>query len=200
MNTSYGWDWGPVLMTVGPWRPIHFHTYDIRIAEVWANAIVSEKLEPRLDLSFELAGDEFMGTVQVSVRGPNKVSIKEITDVKVVEGKGSTTYTFGDDEIELWYPIGYGKRPLYEIEVAAIDDVSLFSVSTDEGISRCVQRGMELDSVIKTVAFRRVRIVETPLVDQEGLSWYFEINNIPVFMGGPQKRRSTYSEIGRAHV
>ena len=49
--------------------------------------------------------------------------------------------------------------------------------------------------MVKTIAFRRVQIVETPLVDQEGLSWYFEINNIPVFMGGQQKlRRSVQSE------
>src|SRR5258708_34319006 len=101
MVISYGWDWGPVLMTVGPWRPIHFHTYEIRIAEVWANAIVSEKLEPRLDLSFDLAGDEFTGAVQVSLRGPNGVSVKEIKDVKTARGKGSTTFAFGDDEIEL---------------------------------------------------------------------------------------------------
>lgn len=151
---------------------------------MWANAIVSEKLEPRLDLSFELAGDEFTGTVHVSVRGLNKVSIKEIKDVKVAGGKGSTTHTFGDDEVELWYPVGYGKRPIYEIEVAAIDDVSMFSTSADERISQREQRGKELDSVIKTVAFRRVKVVETPLVDQAGLSWYFEINNIPIFMGG----------------
>lgn len=137
MHVSYGWDWGPVLMTVGPWRPIYFHTYDIRIAEVWANAIVSEKLEPRLDLSFELGGDEFTGTVQLSVRGPDKVGIKEIRDLKVVGGKGSTTLAF-DDEVDLWYPVGYGKQPLYEIEVAVIDDVSLAPVSTAERNSRHV--------------------------------------------------------------
>ena len=125
-------------MTVGPWRPVCFHTYDIRIAEVWANAIVSEKLEPRLDLSFELAGDEFTGIVRVFVRGPNKVSIKEIGDVKVTGSNGSTTYTFGDDEVELWYPIGYGKQPMYEIEVAAIDDVSASSVSAHVLISQRV--------------------------------------------------------------
>ena len=125
-------------MTVGPWRPIRFHTYDIRIAEVWADAIVSDKLEPRVDLSFELAGEEFTGTIQVSVRGPSRVSIKEIKDVRVAGGKGSTTFAFGNDEVELWYPVGYGKRPLYEIEVVAIDDVSVLSVFVDEGNSRRV--------------------------------------------------------------
>ena len=123
-------------MTTGPWRPIRFHAYDIRIAEVWANAIVSEKLEPRLDLSFELAGDEFTGTVRVFVRGPNRASTKEIDDVKVTDGKGSAAHTFGGDEVELWYPVRYGKQPIYEIEVVAIDDVSTFSEPADEGISQ----------------------------------------------------------------
>ena len=110
-------------MTVGPWRPIYLHAYDIRIAEVWANAIVSEKLEPRLDLSFDLAGDQFTGSIQVSLRGPNCVGIRQIPGIRVAGGKGSTNFTFGDDEIELWYPVGYGKQPLYEIEVVAVDDV-----------------------------------------------------------------------------
>lgn len=127
-------------MTAGPWRPIYFHTYDIRIAEVWANAIVSEKLERRVDLSFELAGDEFTGTVQVSVRGPNKASIKAAKGVKVAGGKGFITCMFGDDETELWYPVRCGKQPLYEIEVAVVDDVSVFSASTDEGISQRTAR------------------------------------------------------------
>lgn len=173
-------------MTVGPWRPILFHTYEIRIAEVWANAIVSEKLEPRLDLSFDLAGDEFTGSVQVFLRRPKGVNVKQIQDIKVARGKGSATFTLGNGEIELWYPVRYGKQPLYEIEVVAIDDVSVLPVLAEEAISRRVQHGKELDSVTKTIAFRRVQIVEKPLIDQEGLSWYFEINNIPVFMGGLQ--------------
>lgn len=95
---------------------------------MWANAIVSENLEPRLDLSFDLSGDEFTGSIQVSLKGSNGVNIKEIQDIKVARGKGSITFAFGDDEIELWYPVGYGRQPLYEIEVVAIDDVGLFEV------------------------------------------------------------------------
>lgn len=122
-------------MTVGPWRPIRFHTYEIRITEVWANAIVSEKLEPRLDLSFDLSGDEFTGSIQVFLKGPNGVNIKEIQDTKASREKGSTTLNFGDDEIKLWYPAGYGKQPLYEIEVIAIDNVSGFPVTVETSTS-----------------------------------------------------------------
>jgi len=127
--------------------------------------------------------------VQVFVRGRNKPNVKEIRDVKVAGSKGSTTCVFGDDEVELWYPVGYGKQPLYEIEVVAIDDVSAVSTPTDKRVSRHTQHGTMLDSVVKTVAFRRVQVVEKPLVDQDGLSWYFEINNIPIFAGGAQGER-----------
>ena len=68
MNASYGWDWGPFGCRL---------VYGAPSAST-RTISGSEKLEPRLDLSFELAGDEFAGTVQVSVRGPSKVSIKEV--------------------------------------------------------------------------------------------------------------------------
>ena len=40
------------------------------------------------------------------------------------------------------------------------------------------------DQQTKTIGFRRVRLVEERLKDQEGLSFFFEINNVPIFCGG----------------
>jgi len=36
----------------------------------------------------------------------------------------------------------------------------------------------------QSVSFRRVRVVQEPLVDQEGLTFLFEVNNIRIFCGG----------------
>ena len=110
-----------------------------------------EKPEPRLDLFFELAVDEFTGTVRVSVRGPNKVSIKENEDVQITGGKYSAIYIFGGDEVELWCLIGYGKQPLYEIEVVVIDDVSIFSGPADEGISQPTTISILLGKIAKGI-------------------------------------------------
>lgn len=41
-----------------------------------------------------------------------------------------------------------------------------------------------LDTSRKTVGFRRLRVVQEPLIDQPGTSFYFEVNNVPVFCGG----------------
>jgi len=41
-----------------------------------------------------------------------------------------------------------------------------------------------VDSETKKVAFRRVRVVEEPLIDQPGKSFLFEVNNIRIFCGG----------------
>ena len=95
--------------------------------------------------------DEFTGTVRVSVRGPNKVSIKENEDVQIAGGKCSAIYIFGGDEVELWYLIGYGKQPLYEIEVVVIDDVSIFSGPADERISQPTTISILLGKIAKGI-------------------------------------------------
>lgn len=30
----YGWDWGPILSTAGPWRPIRVETFTARIRDM----------------------------------------------------------------------------------------------------------------------------------------------------------------------
>lgn len=47
-----------------------------------------------------------------------------------------------------------------------------------------VQHGALLDSTTQKVAFRRARVVQDPLVGQEGRTFLFEINNIRIFCGG----------------
>ena len=47
-----------------------------------------------------------------------------------------------------------------------------------------VKQGHMLDKKIERIAFRRVQIVEEKLVDQEGLTFLFEVNNIRIFCGG----------------
>lgn len=54
-----------------------------------------------------------------------------------------------------------------------------------ETLNDCSQQhGDVVDSKTQTIGFRRVRIVEKKLVDQEGLTFLFEVNNIRIFCGG----------------
>ncbi|KAF6762656.1 beta-mannosidase [Ephemerocybe angulata] len=163
---NYGWDWGPVLMTVGPWKPISLQTYTARVADVDVRVEVSENLEVQLSAEISLS-DSVTGAVQVDLKNPegNTVASEKlgVTDSKKAEFKKS----FASGEVDLWYPVGYGKQPLYSLHVTLLDK--------DDSL---------LDEKKQTTAFRRVRIVEVPLLDQEGLTWLFEVNNIRIFCGG----------------
>ncbi|KAI0263626.1 beta-mannosidase [Gloeopeniophorella convolvens] len=159
----YGWDWGPVLLDVGPWRPVHLHTYHTRIADLWAAARVNAQLEPVLSVKFTL---DAPGAARVLVKDAAGTAVRGQRDF-ARGNAGEVQFAFGEDEVELWYPVGYGKQPLYTIEVQAVDD-----------------QGNVRDTQTRRVGFRRVRVVEGELVDQPGLSWYFEVNNIPIFCGG----------------
>lgn len=41
-----------------------------------------------------------------------------------------------------------------------------------------------LDTKSLKIAFRRARVVQEKILDQEGLTFLFEINNIKIFCGG----------------
>lgn len=47
-----------------------------------------------------------------------------------------------------------------------------------------VQNGNILDTKSQKIGFRRAMVIQEKLVDQEGLSFFFEINNIRIFCGG----------------
>jgi len=69
--------------------------------------------------------------------------------------------------IELWWPYGYGKQILYNLVI------------------NCTSGGY---SMLKTsnIAFRSIQLIQKPVLQtaDRGLTFYFEINNVPVFFKG----------------
>lgn len=47
-----------------------------------------------------------------------------------------------------------------------------------------------LDTKSLKIAFRRARVVQEKILDQEGLTFLFEINNVRIFCGGPSSSPS----------
>lgn len=56
MNTQ-GWDWGPVLNTAGPWKPVWLEVSSAHISDFLLNYSVSPDLE------------KVQGTVEIDVEG-----------------------------------------------------------------------------------------------------------------------------------
>src|SRR3569833_26543 len=160
----WGWDWGPILMTCGPWKPIYLETYLSRID----NALV------RYELSQDLAVADVTVLVTTSGQTPATVEV-ELSLAGACLARGSVASTTSDgeplsfqftlDNPLLWWPHGYGEQILYDLKI------SIFS------------REQELlDENTRKVGFRRAQLIQEK--DDFGRSFYFKINNVDVFAGG----------------
>ncbi|KAL4982412.1 glycoside hydrolase superfamily [Aspergillus falconensis] len=160
---SWGWDWGPILMTAGPWRPVVLEQYVARLDDVWAQYQVSSdhkhcsghlyaRLGPGaregdtvvMSLAYEDA-EVFKQTCQVGQENPVKVP-------------------FAFESPLLWFPHGYGSPSRYRLSA------DLFRANR------------KLDSRGKFIGVRRCELIQEK--DNYGKSFYFRINGIDVFPGG----------------
>ncbi|GAA5997233.1 hypothetical protein JCM5350_007106 [Sporobolomyces pararoseus] len=164
---NYGWDWGPVLMTAGPWKPIRLETYRSRIYDFWPQAVVDADLRPLLRLSYRVSDALPSHSLNVAVVDPDGVSVASRCTVDLQAGE-MTIDSFSERGTKLWYPCGMGKQHLYTIELCLVDE----------------KTGSVIDSVKRKVGFRRLEIVQEPLIDAPGTSFCFRINNLPTFIGG----------------
>lgn len=161
----YGWDWGPILLSCGPYREIRIESYASTINDVFLDPHISEDLEQAdLQVSFDATLNQ---SVTVAVRAVSPSS-------KVFEAATTMAPTDTQDLVslkipkpELWYPRGYGSQVFYtvEIHVKAEDDSILKSIS-------------------KRIGLRRTRLVQHALVHQPGTSFFFEINNVSIYCSG----------------
>lgn len=79
---------------------------------------------------------------------------------------GEAKATFDVTDAKLWYPIRYGAQPLYTITATLL--------TSDEGA----------DTLSKRIGLRKAELVQDPLDGQPGTSFFFRVNDIPVFCGG----------------
>lgn len=91
---------------------------------------------------------------------------KEVASKSVKSSKGHATHTFKIENPALWFPVRYGEQPLYTITATLLDGSS------------------EVDSESKKFGLRRAELVQRSMTDQPGTTFFFQVNNIPIFCGG----------------
>ncbi|KAI0106745.1 glycoside hydrolase family 2 protein [Daldinia grandis] len=154
----WGWDWGPALLTCGPWRPINLEVYESRITDLWVDIDVDKSLKFATITTHASTEGKASGVwFDISFNGTPVVS-------QAVASGGSATFTI--DNPKLWYPVRYGKQPLYTVTATLDED------------------GKIIDSVSKKIGLRRAELVQRPLKGEPGTSFFFEVNGIPIFCGG----------------
>lgn len=155
----FGWDWGPVLLCSGPWRPVRRHAYAARIDD--------------LDIATRLEGDR--ATLRVT---PQLVSAAACANVTLrlfdpddqlvaeVEGANGATLQLDVPRARRWWPRGMGEQALYTLQ------------------AELCEAGRVLARTHRRVGLRSVRLLQQPVAGEPGSSFHFEVNGRECFIGG----------------
>jgi len=159
----YGWDWGPTFLTAGLWREARIEAYAARIADVYVPATVSDDLQmATIPVQIELSGALPDAAVTLKLHDPSGNTVAETT----LPAGTLLEHTFVVANPVLWYPNGSGAQARYTLDVTL------------------AQGDVVRDSRQIRIGLRRLHLMQEPLTNEPGTSFYFEINNQPLFSGG----------------
>jgi beta-mannosidase len=160
----FGWDWGPKLVTAGIWRPVYILAWnDVKIEDVSfrQNNITSEQAE--LHVSFFL-NCYTRDLYKISVKDiNNSITYEEKTD-SLFEGFNLDAFDFNLYNPRLWWTRELGPPEMYAFR---------FEVMKNNNV---------VDEKIYYIGIRKIELIKNQ--DSIGESFYFKLNNAPLFIKG----------------
>ena len=168
---QFGWDWGPMLPPIGIWKDIRLEGRSIaRLDDVHLR---QSHAAGRVTISAAVTVERWSAdplTVTLRVTAPDG-SVQEQTG-DVAEGtEGGAQGAVEVANPQLWWPNGYGDRPLYGVEV-----VLTAGGSADQATARSI------DLRSYQMGLRTIQLRQEP--DQWGRSFEFVVNGVPIFAKG----------------
>lgn len=117
-------------MSVGPWKPIRLESYGCRIDDLRVTVSVSESLDASIKVNLSLlpSSTSIVGSAEVNLNSANGDIIFPQNGTIDEEGKCEVRFDCKKGDLDLWWPVGYGKQALYTIEVIVKDPVSIPSL------------------------------------------------------------------------
>ena len=161
MACSFGWDWGPDLQTAGLWKPATIQRWrTARLASVRPLvSIAGSDATVSVHVDVERSGLETEGELGVRIRVGDAVVTGTLH-----AGVSSAVFGVTVTDASLWWPVGHGDQPLYDIDVElAVGDE-------------------RLDSWHRRIGLRTVELDTNP--DEFGSAFVLVINGKPVFARG----------------
>ncbi len=168
----YGWDWGPVLLSCGVWRPVELIAVPLARLGDWKHAVefgddghalvtleaqverAPGQQETPLTVTFTLAG---AGAVRANVDGT------------------TARAEFTIDSPRLWWPHGWGEPALYDLSL---------SLAAGEALDKEVLDSEILDSRDAQIGLRTIALLHAPDSDGMGEGFKFHVNGHDIFIKG----------------
>jgi beta-mannosidase len=167
---SFSWDWGPCFNPQGIWQPIRLVAYSTAVLDNIAVQVTPHSSNTtnafRVEVDAQIdAVVSVSGTLTLSVANTHTTPVSR--KVLVTPGVSHFTLTLDVANVALWWPAGYGTPNLYNLTVSWTNDAT-----------------QQTSTITKRIGFRTVEIITKPYPDQEGLSFYYQINGVPTFIKG----------------
>ncbi|WP_225095561.1 glycoside hydrolase family 2 protein [Streptomyces sp. CoH27] len=157
MACSFGWDWGPTLVTAGIWRPVRLeHWSTARISRVRPLVTVHQGTGV-VELRVEVERSDAAARLAVEARAGGQVARARLDG-----GAGAVRLRVPD--VRLWWPRGYGEQPLYDVELTLLHEE------------------VPLDVWRRRVGFRTVELDRRP--DAHGTGFTLVVNGERLFARG----------------
>ncbi|WP_245630327.1 beta-mannosidase [Amphibacillus sediminis] len=157
----YGWDWGPRFVTSGIWKEVQLVGWsEPKLSDFYINQqfISPERAELVALVEIE-ANQAWQGVLEIEA--DNQFWGKE---VKLVKGLNKVNLDLVIEQPRLWWCHTMGKPYLYQFSARLKQDETIINE----------------DSI--TVGLRKIRLVRDQ--DQQGNTFYFELNDQPLFAKG----------------
>ncbi len=157
-----------MLVDSGPWKPIYLESYQGRVADLSIRTHLSpDHQEAVLSIGVEVEGSADHARVDIEKDGAIVESC-----IVALRGQSKSTATCRIRRPKLWWPWTLGDQNLYTAKV------TLFGGNDTSTVEE------QLDFVEKTFGVRKIELVQQPLREQEGSSFYFRVNGVPIFATG----------------
>ncbi|CAF0879148.1 unnamed protein product [Adineta ricciae] len=161
---SFSWDWGPAFAPIGIPGDVYLESTN--------NADISIELESVNVASYQAAGNQWQVDVLLSSHNdPFECQLKFILEntsfvyevTVTFDHEISISVLIPDENIELWWPNGYGEQKLYTLSI----------YNKEQFIGS------------RLIGFRTVQLIQHDYGPQiNGTSFYFLINYQPIFIKG----------------
>lgn len=150
MACSYGWDWGPITVSSGIWKPIELHSWNVAYVDHLAIVPTVENGVPAFDLNVPVKGET--RSLSAVVRVLPASGGASILEQKVSIHGSQFAEQIQVPDAKIWHPRGRGEQPLYTVEFDLLD-----------------ADGQLLETQSKRVGFRKVELDSSAISDSKNL-------------------------------